>query len=134
VAHERFVTTSGAPPEARDLVAESWRRCTAHGVRPDGSRLPPLRATSAELAAYRRTHPLAVALPLFRELPGAGAADDGHVFAVADTDGTLLWVAGLQRAGLHQVAEFLDDVRLRRDRVGRDHFGPAVRDGLGDRA
>jgi len=93
-AHERFVTTSGAPPAPRDLVAESWRRCTVQGVRPDGSRLPPLRGTSAELAACRRTHPLAVVLPLFRELLGAGAADDGHVFAVADADGTLLWVEG----------------------------------------
>ncbi|KPI19024.1 hypothetical protein OK074_1488 [Actinobacteria bacterium OK074] len=93
-AHERFVTTPGAVPRVRGLVADSWRRCAVRGVHPDGSRLPPLRATLAELAAYRRTHPLAAALPLFRELLGAGAADDGHVFAVADTDGTLLWVEG----------------------------------------
>jgi hypothetical protein len=93
-AHERFVTAPGAPPEVRNLVAESWRRCAVHGVRPDGSRLPPLRGTSAELAVYRRSHPLAAVLPLFRELLGAGAADDGHVFAVADVDGTLLWVEG----------------------------------------
>ncbi|MEV0743180.1 transcriptional regulator [Streptomyces sp. NPDC050549] len=93
-AHERFVTTSGAPPAMRDLVAESWQRCTVQGVRSDGSRLPPLRGTSAELSVYRRAHPLAAVLPLFRELLGAGAADDGHVFAVADADGTLLWVEG----------------------------------------
>ncbi|MEU1473934.1 hypothetical protein [Streptomyces sp. NPDC005760] len=95
-AHEQFVTTPGVLPQTRDLVAESWRRCTLRGVHPDGSR--PLRATAAELAAYRRTRPLAAALPLFRELLGDGAAGDGHVFAVADTDGTLLWVEGVTAA------------------------------------
>ncbi|MEV0912528.1 GAF domain-containing protein [Streptomyces hokutonensis] len=93
-AHEQFVTTPGALPQVRDLIADSWRRCAVRGVHSDGSRLPPLRATAAELTAYRRAHPLALVLPLFRELLGAGAADDGHVFAVADADGTLLWVEG----------------------------------------
>lgn len=93
-AHERFVTAPQAPPGVRTLVAESWRRCAATDVRADGGRLPSLRTTSEELAAYRRTHPLAGVLPLFRELLGTGAADDGHIFAVGDTDGTLLWVEG----------------------------------------
>ncbi|WP_262064397.1 GAF domain-containing protein [Streptomyces sp. STR69] len=93
-AHEQFVTMPGASPLVRGLVADSWRRCAVRGVHPDGSHLPPLRATAAELTAYRRAHPLAAALPLFRELLGDGAADDGHVFAVADADGTLLWVEG----------------------------------------
>ncbi|MFI6544255.1 GAF domain-containing protein [Streptomyces prunicolor] len=93
-AHEQFVTTPGALPQVRDLIADSWRRCVVRGVHSDGGRLPPLRATAAEPTAYRRAHPLAAALPLFRELLGDGAADDGHVFAVADTDGTLLWVEG----------------------------------------
>ncbi|MFC4463665.1 transcriptional regulator [Streptomyces xiangluensis] len=93
-AHERFMTSLGTPEGVRRLVADSWRRCAARGVRPDGSRLPPLRGTAEQLATYRRTHPLVTVLPLFRELLGAGAADDGHVFAVGDTDGTLLWVEG----------------------------------------
>ncbi|MFI6463036.1 GAF domain-containing protein [Streptomyces sp. NPDC050538] len=108
-AHEQFVTTPGACPRVRDLVADSWRRCAVRGVHPDGSHLPPLRATAAELTAYRRAHPLAAALPLFRELLGDGAADDGHVFAVADTDGTLLWVEGdtatIERGELMHFAE-----------------------------
>ncbi|MCW8376131.1 sigma-54-dependent transcriptional regulator family protein [Streptomyces justiciae] len=93
-AHERYVTVPGEPPRVRLLVADSWRRCAAGVVRPDGSRLPPVRRTAGDLAAYRRTHPLAAVLPLFRELLGSGAADDGHVFAVGDGDGTLLWVEG----------------------------------------
>ena len=98
-AHERFVTTNGRQQRGvRALVADSWRRCQACDVRPDGSRPPPLRWASEELHAYRRTHPLATVLPLFRELLGPGAADDGHVFAVGDADGTLLWVEGDTRA------------------------------------
>lgn len=93
-AHERFLTSLGTPEGVRRLVADSWQRCAAGGVQPDGSRLPPLRGTAEQLAAYRRTHPLVTVLPLFRELLGAGAADDGHVFAVGDADGTLLWVEG----------------------------------------
>jgi hypothetical protein len=93
-AHERFVTSAGREPGVRGLVADSWRRCAASGVRPDGGAPPPLRWASAELDACRRTHPLAAVLPLFRDLLGPGAADDGHVFAVGDADGTLLWVEG----------------------------------------
>ncbi|WP_416981342.1 GAF domain-containing protein [Streptomyces sp. T028] len=78
----------------RGLVADSWRRCEACDVRPDGSRPPPLRWAPGELDAYRRVHPLAAVVPLFRDLLGSGAADDGHVFAVGDADGTLLWVEG----------------------------------------
>ena len=39
----------------------------------------------------------------------------------------------LEIAVLHQLAQALDDVRLRRDRIGADHFRPAERDGLGHR-
>ncbi|MGY4742245.1 GAF domain-containing protein [Streptomyces sp. ATMOS53] len=93
-AHERFVTEAGQGRDVRGLVAESWRRCQACGVHPDGSRPPPLRWASDELNSHRRVHALAAVLPLFRELLGSGAADDGHVFAVGDADGTLLWVEG----------------------------------------
>ncbi|MER5436446.1 GAF domain-containing protein [Streptomyces sp. NPDC002588] len=81
-------------PGVRGLVADSWQRCEACGIRPDSGPPPPLRWTSEELGAYRRAHPLAAVLPLFRELLGAGAADDGHVFAVGDAGGALLWVEG----------------------------------------
>ncbi|MDX3241369.1 GAF domain-containing protein [Streptomyces sp. ME18-1-4] len=76
------------------LVADSWLRCRSRGVRRDDSRPPPLRWGPEELDAHRRAHPLASVLPLFRELLGSGAADDAHVFAVGDADGTLLWVEG----------------------------------------
>ncbi|MFE2064316.1 transcriptional regulator [Streptomyces sp. NPDC059467] len=89
-----LVLPSGRERGVRGLVADSWRRCEASGVLPDGSRPPSLCWASRDLDAYRRAHPLAVVLPLLRELLGSGAADDGHVFAVGDADGALLWVEG----------------------------------------
>ncbi|MFJ9012140.1 transcriptional regulator [Streptomyces canus] len=93
-AHERFAGSPEAATGVRSIVADSWRRCAAAEVRPDGSRPPLLRSNPEELDARQNTHPLHAVLPLFRELLGSGAADDGHVFAVGDTDGTLLWVEG----------------------------------------
>ncbi len=42
-------------------------------------------------------------------------------------------LARRELAGFHHRAQALDDVRLRRDRVGADHFGAAERHGLGHR-
>ncbi|MFE9650304.1 transcriptional regulator [Streptomyces sp. NPDC006365] len=93
-AYEYFVASHGMPSGVRPVVADSWRRCVSSGVAPDDGRLPPLHTTSQALAEYRRSHPLAAHLPMFRDLLGTGAADDGHVFAIGDADGTLLWVEG----------------------------------------
>jgi len=97
-AYERFLTSRHMPPGVRRMVADSWQRCAASGMLPGNGRLPPLRMTSQALSEYRRTHPLAPLLPMFRDLLGAGAADDGHVFAIGDADGTLLWVEGDRQA------------------------------------
>jgi hypothetical protein len=42
-------------------------------------------------------------------------------------------LAGLERAGPDGVGEILDDVRLRRDRIGADDLGPAPHHGLAHR-
>jgi GAF domain len=57
-------------------------------------RLPPVRLDAAGLAEYRTGHPLAVLLPMFRELLGDRCGDCDHIFAVTDAAGTLLWVEG----------------------------------------
>ncbi len=43
-------------------------------------------------------------------------------------------LAAGELARLHHLAQALDDVRLRRDRIGADHLRPAQRDRLGDGA
>src|SRR5581483_9572650 len=85
----------------RPVVAESWRRCTAAGAHPETGWLPPLRLAPDALRDHRNAHPLGRLLPMFDELLGCGAGD-GHVFAVTDERGTLLWVRGDPRT-VHRV-------------------------------
>ncbi len=102
-AHEKFVSLHGMPSFVRSVVAGSWERSVAAGASQDGRRLPPIRMDADELDDYRSRHPLAAALPVFRELLGERASDDEHIFAVTDAAGILLWVQGhagtLDRAG-----------------------------------
>ncbi|MFI8320466.1 GAF domain-containing protein [Streptomyces sp. NPDC085529] len=83
---------SGAREAVRALVAESWRRSERARVRRDGA--APTELEEAEVAAYREGHPLAAAMPVIRELLGADARDGGHLLAVCDAGGRLLWVEG----------------------------------------
>jgi hypothetical protein len=111
-AHEKFVSSHSLPSFVRPVVAGSWERCAATGASLDGRRLPPVRMDADELDDYRSRHPLAGALPVFRELLGERAIDDEHVFAIADAAGILLWVQGhegtLNRAGLMNFTEGAD--------------------------
>ncbi|HEY3000895.1 MAG TPA: GAF domain-containing protein, partial [Kribbellaceae bacterium] len=92
-AHEQFVTSHSVPSIVRPVVAASWRRSAAVGAGLDSSRLPALRAGDA-FDAHRAQHPLTILLPLFRDLLGGAACEEDFLFAVADADGTLLWVDG----------------------------------------
>ena len=93
-AHEQFVTSQIASAFVRPVVVGSWRRCAAASVSPDESELPPVRLVAGDLEQHRQAHPMAGLLALFRELLGESAADDGHIWAVGDADGVLLWVEG----------------------------------------
>jgi hypothetical protein len=97
LAHERFVSSHRASPGVRALVAQSWARSDSGGVIADGSRLPDIRLDTDELDGYRAEHPLASLLPVFRDLLGPAALGEECIFAVADADGTLLWVEGDRR-------------------------------------
>lgn len=90
-AHELYATAHTVPAFVRPVVAGSWRRSATAGASLDGTRLPPLRMTAGELADCRARHPLALALPVFQTLLGEPADAGGHVFAVTDADGMLLW-------------------------------------------
>ncbi|GHE26545.1 GAF domain-containing protein [Streptomyces hydrogenans] len=82
----------GARQAVRTLVAESWRRSERARVSRDGA--APMELDEEELAAYREGHPLVAAMPVIRELLGADARDGGHLLAVCDAGGRLLWVEG----------------------------------------
>ena len=91
------MTAHAAASVVRPVVADSWRRCESAGTCREGDRLPAVRLSDDELIAYRSWHPLAPLLPLFQDLLGDSASDGGHLFAVGDADGTLLWVRGEAR-------------------------------------
>jgi hypothetical protein len=93
-AHEQFVTSGIAPPVVSALVLGSWRRSAGASVDPADEELPPVRMVSAQLEDYRQAHPLAVLLPLLRELLGDFSTEDGHIWAISDAAGVLLWVEG----------------------------------------
>jgi hypothetical protein len=111
----------------RPVVVGSWERCAAAGASPDGRRLPSVRMGADELDDYRSRHPLAAALPVFRELLGERASDDGHIFAVADAAGMLLWVQGhagiLDRAGR---MNFVEGAEWSESEAGTNALGTAL--------
>jgi hypothetical protein len=93
-AHEAFLATRGGTVAApvRDVVAASWRRSATAHVDPETT--APLVLDDTELDEYRSGHPLALVVPLFRELLGTFAEDGRHLVAICDADGRLLWVEG----------------------------------------
>ncbi|MEZ5184992.1 MAG: GAF domain-containing protein [Candidatus Nanopelagicales bacterium] len=96
-AHERFL--SGDPAGAasvRSLVLDSWRRSLKEGVDPAGD-VAPVVWDAAQLAAARDASPLQSAMPMVRSLLTEPAESSGHVVAVGDDQGRLLWVEGDQR-------------------------------------
>jgi len=127
VAHEQFVTSRAVSPFVRPLVVESWVRSAGGGASPDGSRLPAVQLAAHELSDRRAEHPLATMLPLFRDLLGEAARDGGFIFAVADVDGTLLWVDGdrvvLSRA---ERMNFLEGAVWAEAQVGTNAPGTAL--------
>jgi len=75
------------------LISESWRRCAEFGVDPAQPEAP-LKLDDAALTQARLGSDLQWAMPVIRSLLTDAAAEAGHVVAVADADGLLLWVEG----------------------------------------
>lgn len=95
--HESFLAAPTAPlPDViRPVVADSWRRSLALGVNPASNAA--LDLTESELAEYRARHPLAPMMPLIRRLLTDDADEAGHIVAIGDARGRLLWVEGHHR-------------------------------------
>ncbi|MFI7282164.1 GAF domain-containing protein [Micromonospora chersina] len=89
-AHEAFLTAGTTTGRVRDVVRRSWERSALL----DPEATAPVDLTDDALATYRAAHPLALVLPLFRDLLGGIAQDGAHLMAVCDADGRLLWVEG----------------------------------------
>ncbi|MFI0961663.1 GAF domain-containing protein [Streptomyces sp. NPDC021080] len=124
-AYESFTEAGTVPRPVRAVVAESWRRSARAGVVPEGTARVELM--DGELGSYRAEHPLALVMPLFRELMGTFAADGKHLLAVCDAQGRLLWVEG--HPGTRRQAgrmNFVPGARWSESAVGTNAPGTAV--------
>jgi hypothetical protein len=124
-AREGFLSTGVLDSTLRRLVAESWRRCADRGTgTPTG---PSVELGDAELEEYRRTHPLAVAMPIVRRLLVEDARDAGFIVALTDAQGRLLWVEGSD--GSRRRAEgfgFVEGATWSEDAAGTNAPGTAL--------
>jgi hypothetical protein len=84
----------GRMEHMRAPIAQSWRRSHAAGVDPSGEGVAPALADVDETSARWRAHPLAAAAPLIRECLAPIARAAGHLVAVSDAEGMLMWVEG----------------------------------------
>jgi len=124
-AREGFLATGVLDAGVRRLVADSWRRCAERGTDPGAG--PKVDLSDADLEAYRRSHPLAVALPVVRRLLAEDADDAGFVVALTDAQGRLLWVEGAY--GSRRQAEsfgFVEGATWSEDAAGTNAPGVAL--------
>jgi hypothetical protein len=124
-AHRAFLEGAPDQPLVRPVVTDSWRRSACALVAADG--LAPLGLIDGDLEEYRREHPLAPAMPVFRDLLGSIADDGEHVLAVCDERGTLLWVEG--HAGVRRRTErinFAPGARWDEGHAGTNAIGTAM--------
>jgi transcriptional regulator of acetoin/glycerol metabolism len=127
-AHERFLAAPDGPLDdaVRPVVADSWRRSWRAGVDP-GAPGAPLDLSDDDLAGHRERHPLAAVMPLVRHLLTQDAEEAGHIVAVGDADGRLLWVEG--HRGLRRRAErmrFVEGALWSEDGAGTNAPGTAL--------
>lgn len=80
-------------PSMRAEVAASWERSAAAGVEVAQTEAP-IALEAPDLRGQREAHPLARVYPLLDDVLGREVRDCGAVMALADADGTLLWVLG----------------------------------------
>jgi hypothetical protein len=91
--HDRFLESGDVSTRVRDLVAESWKRSAAAGVKVDVASAP-VTLDAPALAEYRAAHPLSQIFPLLYDVLGRAAEECDYLMAVGDAHGQLLWVCG----------------------------------------
>src|ERR1700733_355374 len=91
-AHASLIEQGGTAG-VREIVADSWLRSVAAGIKADTSD-PPITLDRSVLRQYRAEHPLSSIFPLLADVLGQAAQECDAVLAVADEHGQLLWVSG----------------------------------------
>jgi len=125
-AHASLIEQGGTAG-VRGIVADSWLRSVAAGIKADKSD-PPITLDRTVLRQYRAEHPLAQIFPLLSDVLGQAAQECDAVMAVADEHGQLLWVSGT--AGVLRRAEaitFVEGAQWDEAHAGTNAPGTALR-------
>ena len=125
-AHASLIEQGGTAG-VREIVADSWLRSVAAGIKADTSE-PPITLDRSVLRQYRAEHPLAPIFPLLSEVLGQAAQECDAVMAVADEHGQLLWVSG--STGVLRKAEaisFVEGAQWDEAHAGTNAPGTALR-------
>ena len=94
-AWERFIADDeGDPALVREAITDSWRRSSAAGVDPMGSRLAPVVEDESETHDRYEEHLLHRAAPLIHDCLAAIADEAGYLIVISDADGTLMSIEG----------------------------------------
>lgn len=94
--------SGGTGTAANALVAQSWERSRRRGADPSAAS-PLVDLQGSDLSAHLAGHRMAAVLPVVEKVLVSGVVDSGHLVAVADADGRLLWMYG--RHGVRSRAE-----------------------------
>ena len=125
-AHASLIEQGGTAG-VREIVADSWLRSVAAGIKADTSE-PPITLDRSVLRQYRAEHPLAQIFPLLSDVLGQAAQECDAVMAVADEQGQLLWVSGstgvLRRA---EAISFVEGAQWDEAHAGTNAPGTALR-------
>jgi transcriptional regulator of acetoin/glycerol metabolism len=129
-AHEAFLTRGdGAAPKraaVRPLVLESWQRAVSLGVDPDRA-VVPVEMAADDLDRLRESHPLNRVMHVIRHLLSDDAEDSGHLMAITDATGVLLWVEGAHDLRTQAEAmNFVEGARWSEDCAGTNAPGTAL--------
>ncbi|KAA0918157.1 GAF domain-containing protein [Dietzia sp. ANT_WB102] len=119
--------TAGVPAAGSSLVAQSRERSRRRGIDPERAD-PPVDLQGAELTEHLAGHRMAAALPVVEKILVSGVVSSGHLVAVADADGRLLWLYGDH--GVRRRAErmaFVPGALWSDDAVGANAPGLALR-------
>ena len=112
---------------ASAIVAQSWERSRRRGIDPDRAD-PPVDLQGPDLSAHLAAHRMAAVLPVVEKVLVSGVMTSGHLVAVADADGRLLWLYGDR--GVRTRAErmaFVPGALWSDDAVGANAPGLALR-------
>lgn len=125
-AHEATFARGRAPSIVRDVVADSWERCTTSGLTPDAPAAP-LMVEPDDARSRWEEHPLSRTADLLRGVLAGLLHDARHILVVSDADGTLLWSEGhpeVLRAS--EAIQFSPGYSWAEDHAGTNAVGTAL--------